>query len=208
MSLILDGTDNFETRYLINDYAVDSSLPWIYSAAVGSYAVTLNILPGQTACLACIFPDSPRGMVETCETSGILNSAVNLVASIAATEALKMIVEAASGAKARVEGPSAIAALKRDATQRHSETTTCGALCFRLMCGPTNTRKSPPRNLAPAAVPAGSATSFILPAKAVRTSRCVAGIPCKSMSANAPSTSPRWTADFSLTASSGTTISS
>jgi len=92
MDLILDGTDNFETRYLINDYSVSRSLPWIYSAAVGSYGVTLNILPGQTACLACIFPDSPRGIVETCETAGILNSAVNLVASIAATEALKLLV--------------------------------------------------------------------------------------------------------------------
>jgi molybdopterin-synthase adenylyltransferase len=90
--LILDGTDNFETRYLINDFAVDRSIPWIYSAAVGSYAVTLNVLPGQIACLACIFPDSPRGMVETCETSGILNSTVNLVASIAATEALKFLI--------------------------------------------------------------------------------------------------------------------
>ena len=92
MSLILDGTDNFETRYLINDYAVDRSLPWIYSAAVGSYAVTLSVLPGQTACLACLFPDSPGGMAETCETSGILNSAVSLVASVAATEALKLLV--------------------------------------------------------------------------------------------------------------------
>ena len=92
MELILDGTDNFETRYLLNDYAVDHSLPWIYSAGVGSYAVTLNVVPGQTACLACIFPDSPRGMVETCETSGILNPAVNLVASLAATEALKLLV--------------------------------------------------------------------------------------------------------------------
>ena len=92
VDLILDGTDNFETRYLINDYAVDRALPWIYSAAVGSYAVTLNVVPGETACLACIFPDSPRGMVETCETSGILNSAVNLVASVAATEALKILV--------------------------------------------------------------------------------------------------------------------
>jgi molybdopterin-synthase adenylyltransferase len=90
--LVLDGTDNFETRYLINDYAVAHRVPWIYSAAVGSYAVTLNVIPNQTACLACIFPDSPRGMVETCETSGILNSAVNLVASIAATEALKFLV--------------------------------------------------------------------------------------------------------------------
>jgi molybdopterin-synthase adenylyltransferase len=96
LDLILDGTDNFETRYLINDYAVSKSLPWIYSAAVGSYAVTLNVLPGQSACLACIFPDSPRGMVETCETSGILNSSVNLVASIAATETVKLLVGAAT----------------------------------------------------------------------------------------------------------------
>ncbi len=92
MDLILDGTDNFETRYLLNDYAVKHSIPWIYSAAVGSYGVTMNILPGKTACLACIFPDSPRGMVETCETSGILNSAVNVVASIAVTEVLKLLV--------------------------------------------------------------------------------------------------------------------
>ncbi len=92
--LILDGTDNFETRYLINDYALKNSVAWIYSAAVGSYGVTLNILPGDTACLACIFPESPRGTVETCETAGILNSAVNLVASIAASEALKFLVGA------------------------------------------------------------------------------------------------------------------
>ena len=96
VDLILDGTDNFETRYLINDYAVKNSVPWIYSAAVGSYAVTLNILPGETACLACVFPDPPRGTVETCETAGILNSAVNLVASMAATEALKFLVGARS----------------------------------------------------------------------------------------------------------------
>ena len=94
--LILDGTDNFETRYLINDYALKNSLPWIYAAAVGSYAVTMNVLPGETACLACVFPESPRGAVETCETAGILNSAVNLVASIAATEALKLLVGARS----------------------------------------------------------------------------------------------------------------
>src|SRR5882724_13127963 len=54
--LILDGSDNFETRYLVNDWAVKNSLPWIYTAAVGSYAATLNVLPGKTSCLACIFP--------------------------------------------------------------------------------------------------------------------------------------------------------
>ena len=92
MDVILDGSDNFETRYLVNDYAVNRSLPWIYTAAVGSYGVTLNVLPGETACLACIFPDTPRGLVETCESSGILNAAVNLVASMAATEAMKLLV--------------------------------------------------------------------------------------------------------------------
>lgn len=98
VDLILDGTDNFETRYLVNDYAVKNSVAWIYAAAVGSYAVTMNILPGETACLVCVFPDAPRGAVETCETAGILNSAVNLVASIAATEAMKFLV----GAKAKM----------------------------------------------------------------------------------------------------------
>jgi molybdopterin/thiamine biosynthesis adenylyltransferase len=101
VDVILDGTDNFETRYLLNDYAVKNSLPWIYSAAVGSYGVTLNVLPGKTACLACIFPETPKGMVETCETSGILNTAVNLVASIAATEAVKLLVGGAAAEQLR-----------------------------------------------------------------------------------------------------------
>jgi molybdopterin-synthase adenylyltransferase len=92
IDVIIDGTDNYETRYLINDYAVKNSLPWIYAAAVGSYGVTMNIVPGTTACLACIFPETPRGMVETCETSGILNTAVNVVASVAASEAMKLLV--------------------------------------------------------------------------------------------------------------------
>src|SRR5581483_11909927 len=92
--LVMDGTDNFETRYLINDYAVSRELPWIYTAAVGSYGVTLNVIPGVTACLACVFPDAPHGAVETCETSGILNSAVNLASSVAATEALKIVIGA------------------------------------------------------------------------------------------------------------------
>lgn len=91
VDLILDGTDNFETRYLINDFAVKQYVPWIYSAAVGAYALTMNILPGETACLSCVFPQAPSGTVETCDTAGILNSAVNLVASIAATEAMKIL---------------------------------------------------------------------------------------------------------------------
>ena len=92
--IVLDATDNFETRYLLNDYAVEQRKPWIYAAAVGAYAVTMNILPGDTACLACIFPAPPAGAVETCDTAGILNSAVNLAASLEVTEALKWLVGA------------------------------------------------------------------------------------------------------------------
>src|SRR5271165_7525473 len=94
VDVLLDGTDNFETRYLMNDFAVSQGTPWIYAAAVASYAVTMTVLPGETACLACVFPESPRGMIETCDTSGILNSAVNFLASIASTEALKLLVGA------------------------------------------------------------------------------------------------------------------
>jgi adenylyltransferase/sulfurtransferase len=93
-NLILDATDNFETRYLINDFAVKHGKPWIYAAAVAAYAVTMNIIPGETACLACVFPAPPEGTVETCDTAGILNSAVNLVGSIQATEAIKFLVGA------------------------------------------------------------------------------------------------------------------
>jgi len=96
VDLILDGTDNFETRYLINDFAVEQGTPWIYTAAVGAYGLTMNIIPGRTACLSCVFPAAPTGHIETCDTAGILNSAVNLFASIAATEALKFLVGAHS----------------------------------------------------------------------------------------------------------------
>ncbi len=94
VDLILDATDNFETRYLINDFAVEQGKPWIYAAAVASYAVTMNVIHSQTACLSCIFPAAPEGTVETCDTAGILNSAVNLVGSIQATEAIKFLVGA------------------------------------------------------------------------------------------------------------------
>ena len=92
--LLLDATDNFETRYLINDFAVKNGRPWIYAAAIAAYAVTMNIIPGETACLSCVFPAAPQGTVDTCDTAGILNSAVNLIGSIQATEALKFLTGA------------------------------------------------------------------------------------------------------------------
>jgi adenylyltransferase/sulfurtransferase len=101
--LILDCTDNFETRYLLNDYAVEQGKPWIYAAALGAYAASMTILPAggnapvpPTACLACLFPSPPVGVVETCDTAGILASAVNFAASLQVTEALKLLTDQAS----------------------------------------------------------------------------------------------------------------
>jgi molybdopterin-synthase adenylyltransferase len=93
-AILLDATDNFETRYLLNDYAVEQRRPWIYAAAVGAYAATMNILPGETACLACLFAKPPSGTAVTCDTAGILNTAVNFAASVEVTEALKFLVGA------------------------------------------------------------------------------------------------------------------
>lgn len=91
--LLLDGTDNFETRLLLNDFAVHSGRPWIYAAAVASYGVTLTIRPGLTACLACLLESSPNGLglEETCDTVGVLGPIVNLIASLEVAEAIKLL---------------------------------------------------------------------------------------------------------------------
>jgi|SRR5579883_684012 len=89
--LILDGTDNFETRYLINDFAVCEGTPWVYGAAVASYGLKLAIFPGRTPCLRCIYPEPPSGAQPTCETEGVLGSATAAVASLQAGDALKIL---------------------------------------------------------------------------------------------------------------------
>lgn len=91
--LILDGTDNFETRFLINDFAVKFGRPWIYAAAVASYGLTMTIRPGLTPCLACPLESgkSSHSLEETCDTIGVLGPIVNLVASWQVAEALKLL---------------------------------------------------------------------------------------------------------------------
>jgi len=94
VDMVLDGTDNFETRFLINDYSVQTGLPWIYAAAIASYGLTMTILPGRTACLACLLAD-PRqgiGLQDTCDTIGVLGPIANLIASFEAAEALKILI--------------------------------------------------------------------------------------------------------------------
>jgi len=101
--LILDGTDNFETRFLINDYAVKTQVPWIYAAAVASYGVTMTIRPGLSPCLACLLESSAgMGLEETCDTIGVLGPIVNLIASLEVAEALKILAGRGSALHGRL----------------------------------------------------------------------------------------------------------
>jgi len=89
--VILDGTDNFETRYLINDVAVSRGVPWIYGAAVASYGIEMPVIPGRTACLRCVFPDAPAGAQPTCDTAGVLNSIIAAIAALQVADAVKIL---------------------------------------------------------------------------------------------------------------------
>lgn len=90
--LILDGTDNFEIRYLINDAAVKLNKPWVYGGCIGGHGQVMTILPGETPCLRCVFEAAPSpGEAGTCETAGVLGPIVNIIASFQATEAIKIL---------------------------------------------------------------------------------------------------------------------
>jgi molybdopterin-synthase adenylyltransferase len=90
--LILDGTDNFETRFLINDAAVKLGIPWIYAAAVASYGLTMTVLPGESACLACLLETAGgERLEETCDTVGVLGAVVGVIASLEAADAVKVL---------------------------------------------------------------------------------------------------------------------
>jgi adenylyltransferase/sulfurtransferase len=90
--VILDGTDNFEVRYLINDVAVKLGKPWVYGGSIGSHGQTMTILPGRTPCLRCVFEAAPNpGEAGTCETAGVLGPVVSIIASYQAAEAFKIL---------------------------------------------------------------------------------------------------------------------
>ena len=89
--VVLDGTDNFETRYLLNDWSIARGVPWIYGAAVGSYGLTMPVLPGRSACFACVYPSPPGGVQPTCETAGVLGSITGVIGSLQAAAALKLL---------------------------------------------------------------------------------------------------------------------
>ncbi len=93
-NVVIDGTDNFETRFLINDYCLKEGIPWIYGACIGSIGLTMNIIPSKTPCLRCVLDTIPPfGTTETCDTAGIIAPIASLIASIQAAEALKILTE-------------------------------------------------------------------------------------------------------------------
>jgi molybdopterin/thiamine biosynthesis adenylyltransferase len=92
VDLVLDGCDNFEARYLINDACLKQDIPWVYGGAVASYGMTMTIIPRQTACLRCVFPEMPpRQSTVTCIVAGVLASIVSIVAALECSEALKLL---------------------------------------------------------------------------------------------------------------------
>lgn len=92
--VVLDGTDNFATRYLINDACVKHRIDWIYGAAVGSYGVTMTIRPNQSACLRCVFEEAPpAASAPTCDTAGVIMPIISVVAAVQVSEALKLLTK-------------------------------------------------------------------------------------------------------------------
>lgn len=90
--LILDGSDNFETRYLLNDLSVKLRIPWVYGAAIGSYGIVMPIVPCRGPCLACVYPEAPSGIQPTCDVNGVLASTTASVAALQVASALRLLV--------------------------------------------------------------------------------------------------------------------
>jgi adenylyltransferase/sulfurtransferase len=137
VDLLLDGTDNFETRYLLNDFAVSRGVPWIYGAAVGSYGLVMPVLPGETACLRCVFPVPPEGVQPTCETAGVLNSITSLVASLQTAEALKILAGRRADVSRRITTADVWSGIVRqlDQPRRDPECPACGRREFPWLDG-------------------------------------------------------------------------
>jgi adenylyltransferase/sulfurtransferase len=138
VDIVLDGTDNLATRYLINDWAVENGVPWVYGGVVGSGGLSLAVLPGRGACLRCVFPEPPPpGSLETCDSAGVLLPAVAAVAALQAGAALRWLGSDAEG-RARIE-PALLeldvwhGEVRRIAAERSPECPCCGAREFPFL---------------------------------------------------------------------------
>jgi molybdopterin-synthase adenylyltransferase len=135
VDLILDGADNFEVRYLINEFAVSAGIPWVYGAAVGSYGLTMPVLPGKTACLKCIYPEPPGGVQPTCETAGVVNAATSVIASLQVASALRILTGGEPALKITTVDVWTGAIRQVDQPGPDPECAVCGKRDFRRLRG-------------------------------------------------------------------------
>ncbi len=135
-TLVLDGTDNFETRFLINDACVKHALPWVYAGAVASYGMTMTIIPHVTACLRCVFQkEPPPGTLPTCDTAGVIGPIVNVMASIACAEALKFLAGAGTRNAGIINVDLWDNSFESFAIARRADCPTCGQNKFEFLEG-------------------------------------------------------------------------
>lgn len=136
--LVLDGTDNFEVRYLVNDACVKAGIPWVYGAAVGAYGMTMTVVPGETPCLRCIFEEMPPvGTAATCDTAGIILPIIQTVTAAQISEALKLL----TGQKEKLRGTllhidlwdNSYRNVKLSAGSRNPECPCCGQRRFEFL---------------------------------------------------------------------------
>jgi len=157
MDLVLDGTDNIETRYLINDACVKHKKPWIYGAVIGTTGMTMTVLPDEGPCIRCLFPETPPpGSLPTCDTVGVLNTAPATVASIQVTEAFKLIIGRGAGEHLLLTLDLWTGSYRSIAVQKDKNCPCCGQGRFDFLeakevswtttlCGRNSVQISPPR---------------------------------------------------------------
>jgi adenylyltransferase/sulfurtransferase len=134
VDLIIDGTDNVETRYLLNDVAVKLGVPWIYGACVGTEGRVLSVKPGTTACLRCVFAQPPApGELPTCDTAGVLAPVAAMVASLEVIAALKLLVHGQAGELIRIDGWSDSFRATETTHARRPDCITCGHRRFEFL---------------------------------------------------------------------------
>lgn len=134
--VILDGTDNFETRYLLNDFSVKQMVPWIYGAAIGSYGIIMPVDPRRGPCFSCVYPEGPAGLQPTCDVNGVISSATASVAALQVTAALRFMV-GTEDFRARIHSFDVWSGTSQylDAGERDSDCPTCGRHIYQYLEG-------------------------------------------------------------------------
>ena len=171
--LILDGTDNVETRYLINEFGVKHHIPWVYGACVGTEGRVMPVLPGTTACLRCVFPQPPSGAdLPTCDTAGVLGPVASAVASLQTVEALKVLTGNAADVRPQLWSADLWTGRMRTVTvERQPDCPTCALRQFPFLDRPAGQTTSLCGRQSIQVRPAAADLRLDLPAAAARLKR-------------------------------------